>query len=122
MFKLVGLIAVFMLVAADVSLGPEAMPAVWLAAPSAALKGDRLDIGRRGACAWPHDDGACAHDGARPDSGVRKVHVIPADPFAPPDQRLAPDLQPLQSPQDRGRCASLPPSCWPSRGSVRAMT
>jgi hypothetical protein len=122
-FKVFGSIAVIMLIAADVSLAPEAMPAVGMAAPNAALKGDRLDLGRRGAaCAWPQDAVACEYEGTGFAGGVRKVQVVPINRVPTFDQRPAPDLQPHHSPQNRDRCASLPPSCGSFRGSLRSMT
>jgi hypothetical protein len=56
------------------------------AAPNAAGKGDRLDIGARGATcprtAEPRYDSACLYDGVRPASEVRKVRVVSADRFS----------------------------------------
>ena len=53
------------------------------AAPNAALKGDRLDIGARGgACAdqaWPYYGGGCLYDGLHPAGEVRKVRVVYTD-------------------------------------------
>jgi hypothetical protein len=122
-FKVFGSIAVIMLIAADVSLAPEPMPAAGMAAPDAALKGDRLDLGRRGAaCAWPQDTVACEYEGTGFAGGVRKVQVVPINRVPTFDQRPALDLQPHHSPQDRDRCASLPPSCGSFRGSLRSMT
>jgi hypothetical protein len=123
LFKIVGSLALIIMIAADASLAPEAMPTGGLAAPNAALKGDRLDIGLRGAsCAWPRDEGVCVHDGTTPAAaGVRRVHVIRTDRFAAPDEQPASGLEPHRSRQDRSRCASLPPSCGSSGRSVRAM-
>jgi hypothetical protein len=122
LFKIVGAIALIILIAADASVAPEAMPTGGLAAPNAALKGDRLDIGLRSAsCAGPHEEGTCVHDGATRAAAVRRVHVIHTDRFGTPVERPDPGLEPHRPPQDRSRCASLPPSCGSSGRSVRAM-
>jgi hypothetical protein len=122
-FKIAGSIALAIMIAADVSLAPEAMPTVGPPAPNAALKGDRIDIGPRGAsCAWLHHDGACVSDGSSRAAGVRRVRVIRTDRFWTRDEPRAPHLEPRRPPQDRGRCASLPPSCWSFGRSARAMT
>ena len=123
MFKLFGSIAIIMMIAPDVSFAPEAMPAVGLAAPNAALKGDRLDLGRRSAaCAWAQDTFACEYEGTGFAGGARKVRVVPIYRVPTFDQRPAPDLQPHHSPQNRDRCASLPPSCGSFREFLRSMT
>lgn len=55
-------------------------------APSAAGKGDRLDIGVRGAgCPQParfYYDSACLYDGMRPEGEVHKVRIIFTDRFS----------------------------------------
>jgi hypothetical protein len=55
-------------------------------APSAAGKGDRLDIGVRGAaCPQParfYYDSACLYDGMRPAGEVHKVRIIFTDRFS----------------------------------------
>jgi hypothetical protein len=124
-FKVFGSIAVIMLIAADVSLAPEAKLAIGVAAPNAALKGDRLDLGRRGAasaCTWPQGAVTCEYEGTGFAGGVHKVQVVPINRVPTFDQRPAPDSQPHRSPQYRDRCASLPPSCGSFRGSLRSMT
>jgi hypothetical protein len=120
-FKILVSIAIIMLVAADASLAPEAMPVLVLS-PKAALKGDRLDIGLRSAsCALSHHDSACLNDSEGRASAVRRVRVVPAGRFSRRDEQPAADMQPHHPRQDRDRCVSLPPSCGSSR-SMRAMT
>ena len=122
MFKLFGSIAVIMLIAPDVSVAPEAMPAVGFAAPNSALKGDRLDLGRRvDACVWPQDV-ACEYAGSEFTGDARKVRVVPVYRVPTFDQRPAPDVQPHHSPQNLDRCASLPPSCSSFREFLRSIT
>jgi hypothetical protein len=78
------------LVGCPLSLTPTALSGVETAiptgAPSAAGKGDRLDIGVRGAaCPQPaqfYYDGACLYDGMRPAGEVHKVRIIFTDRFS----------------------------------------
>jgi hypothetical protein len=119
-FKILVSIAIIMLIAADASLAPGAMPALVLSPK--ALKGDRLDIGLRSAsCALSHHDSACLNDSEGRASAVRRVRVVPAGRFSRRDEQPAADMQPHHPRQDRDRCVSLPPSCGSSR-SMRAMT
>jgi hypothetical protein len=75
------------LVVCPLSLTPTALSRVETAAPigtpSAAVKGDRLDIGLRGAaCPQPapyYYDSACLYDGMRPAGEVRKVRLVFTD-------------------------------------------
>jgi hypothetical protein len=75
------------LVGFPLSLTPTAPSRVETAiptgAPSAAVKGDRLDIGVRGAaCPQPapfYYDSACLYDGMRPAGEVHKVRLIFTD-------------------------------------------
>lgn len=128
MFDVCRLIAVTAIatIAVDPSLAPRAAleptPVPGLTAPSAALKGDRLDIGLHGvSCARTHDDVACSDHGAALAGKARKVRVIPAGRLPIVDQQTAPNLQPRHQPQGHSQCASLPPSCGPSPGSAPVM-
>ena len=87
MLKIIATCAAAGFVVGSLSLMPAALSQVETGAPtgasSTAAKGDRLDIGARGAAcsqhAWPYYDSACLYDGMRPAGDVRKVRTVSTD-------------------------------------------
>jgi hypothetical protein len=113
MFKVMGSIACMAIASV---FFPLAISQVVSGTPRA-HKGDRLHIGLQSTkCDWPHYDSACLYGGAEGAPEVHKVRVIVIDRSWTHDERTVPNLQQGHSPKDRERCASLPPSCWSSKG------
>ena len=91
MLKITAICAAAGFVICPLSLMPAVISQVETGAPTAppartssvAVKGDRLDIGARGAAcsqrAWPYYDSDCLYDGMRAAGEVHKVRLIFTD-------------------------------------------
>jgi hypothetical protein len=120
MFKLMssGAIA-FMSISA--LLVPLAISEVASGRPAAPVKADRLDVDWPSAkCGRPFYDTGCLYGGSGGVLDTHKVHIIIIGRSRDHDQPAAPKLQTPHLPKQLERCASLPPSCWSSKG-IHAM-
>ncbi len=91
MLKFIAICTAAAFVVCSLSLMPSALSQVEIGTPIGApartsivaVKGDRLDIGARGAAcshrAWPYYDSDCLYDGMRAAGEVHKVRLILTD-------------------------------------------